>query len=130
MDDLIQSRDALTQQIAETEAKLAALRAQVHEMDRKIAAGAAVHAAPAQTESVVPPPWASSRWPMAQDEYRRYGRQMIVEEIGLQGLFFSSHSHLHCIRILVSVPFFFAPLSPPPLPLPAPIVRPPLMMGA
>lgn len=26
-----------------------------------------------------------AKWPLLQDEYRRYGRQMIVDEIGLKG---------------------------------------------
>lgn len=29
----------------------------------------------------------TSRWPLLQDEYRRYGRQMIVDQIGLDGTY-------------------------------------------
>lgn len=29
----------------------------------------------------------SADWPLLQDEYRRYGRQMIVEQVGLPGKF-------------------------------------------
>jgi adenylyltransferase/sulfurtransferase len=34
-------------------------------------------------ERDVPP--VSSRWPLEKNEYRRYGRQLIMPEIGLQG---------------------------------------------
>jgi adenylyltransferase/sulfurtransferase len=31
-----------------------------------------------------------SKWPLLQEEYKRYGRQMIVEQIGLKGTAFDS----------------------------------------
>lgn len=40
------------------------------------------HTAQGAVETEVP----SSRWPLAKHEYKRYGRQLIMPEIGLRGL--------------------------------------------
>lgn len=44
-----------------------------------------VFAALAQFEEPAPPP---RRWPLEANEYKRYGRQLIMPEIGLQGSLF------------------------------------------
>jgi len=31
------------------------------------------------------PPWSKRKWPLKKEEYKRYGRQLIMPEIGLQG---------------------------------------------
>ena len=45
-----------------------------------------VYAALSNTEEKPPP----SRWPLEKNEYRRYGRQLIMPEIGLQGTYLAS----------------------------------------
>jgi adenylyltransferase/sulfurtransferase len=58
-----------------------------------------VYAALSNSEEKPPP----NRWPLEKNEYRRYGRQLIMPEIGLQGtylayswLLFQSAIMLHC----------------------------------
>ena len=92
-EDLNYLRIALTS----TRAKVTALEAQLAELEAKRAgftpaqdatqtladnpnAKAAPRTANQLTQSVP-----STRWPLHPDEYRRYGRQMIMPEIGLQG---------------------------------------------
>lgn len=41
------------------------------------------------------------KWPLSAEEYKRYGRQMIVSQIGLQGIWssFSLFSYLPCSEV-------------------------------
>jgi adenylyltransferase/sulfurtransferase len=41
-----------------------------------------VYAALSQTQDDEPPP---NRWPLEKNEYKRYGRQLIMPEVGLKG---------------------------------------------
>lgn len=66
------SAEALKQQIKDTENELAALKAQL-----------------AQVENPSSSPFhdgtAPRTWPLSNEEYTRYGRQMIVPNVGIQG---------------------------------------------
>ena len=42
-------------------------------------------------------------WPLEKHEYKRYGRQLIMPEVGLQG---------SLIILIAAVPFFFGPAQP------------------
>lgn len=79
------SAEALRKQISETEAQLQRLKDQL-----------------AQVEADGPVDWVNGlslsdeadnvtgtpqKWPLSAEEYRRYGRQMIVPGVGIQGLF-------------------------------------------
>jgi adenylyltransferase/sulfurtransferase len=71
---------SLRAQIAATEAQLASLK-------RDLANAEA--AAKPETGSTGNPHegqnGTGSRWPLLQEEYKRYGRQMIVSQVGLRG---------------------------------------------
>jgi adenylyltransferase/sulfurtransferase len=70
------SREILLQQIAETEAHLLHLRQQLERTEDLIR----------QEQRIVDNGDCDQRrWPLLQEEYGRYGRQMILNEIGLEG---------------------------------------------
>ena len=75
MKDIEQSRRLLKEQIATTESQLQRLKEQLEELEQEAAT-------PTNLEEQTP---ATGKWPLLQDEYRRYGRQMIVNQIGLKG---------------------------------------------
>ncbi|EER36877.1 molybdenum cofactor biosynthetic protein [Histoplasma capsulatum H143] len=90
MEDLLKSREFLQQQIATTEAQLSQLNAALERTERQIAVGRPTTATTTtnQPETVNKgevPSERNRRYPLEQDEYRRYGRQMIVDQIGLDG---------------------------------------------
>ncbi|PYH77368.1 Molybdopterin-synthase sulfurtransferase [Aspergillus uvarum CBS 121591] len=74
MEDLEQTCASLRAQIAATEAQLAGLKREL-----QIAEQAALDSQSQHTDTK------ASRWPLLAEEYRRYGRQMIVPQLGLQG---------------------------------------------
>lgn len=82
MDSANASAKVLRQQIVETEAQLKRLKDQLSQVEAALAA-----------ESVNGPPLDGSpvtegtKWPLSAEEYKRYGRQMIVPSIGIQGDF-------------------------------------------
>lgn len=81
MEDLEQTCASLRAQIAATEAQLAGLKREL-----QVAEQAALNSQSQHTDTE------ESRWPLLAEEYRRYGRQMIVPQLGVQGmcsLFFS-----------------------------------------
>ncbi|RDW68568.1 adenylyltransferase and sulfurtransferase uba4 [Coleophoma crateriformis] len=69
------SADALRKQIAATEEQLKSLRAQLHDAETRNTADEIT------SHDQLP----ESQWPLSQDEYKRYGRQMIVPNVGIQG---------------------------------------------
>lgn len=75
MKDVEQSRRLLREQIAATESQLQRLKDQLEALEQDTSTTAKV-------EEQTPE---SGKWPLLQDEYRRYGRQMIVNQIGLKG---------------------------------------------
>lgn len=67
--------DRLRKEIAQKEAELADLRTQLVEAEKKLAA---------EDDADGKGGW---KWPLEEHEYRRYSRQMIVPDFGLQGIF-------------------------------------------
>ncbi|RFU26162.1 hypothetical protein B7463_g10166, partial [Scytalidium lignicola] len=74
--------ETLKQQIAETEEKLGKLKQQLASLEVAHNGGVLSDEAPRKVENVTVPP---TQYPLSAEEYRRYGRQMIVPSIGLQG---------------------------------------------
>lgn len=81
--------DTLRARIESLELELGLLKQQLSEVEwlaasSETAAGAPPHKGPPHT---IPTPNAGleQTWPLSGDEYTRYGRQMIMPEIGLQG---------------------------------------------
>lgn len=66
------SAGTLRKQIAETEAQLNKLREQLSQVEAL---------AKDKHENPV-----TQKWPLSQEEYKRYGRQMIIPSIGLKGI--------------------------------------------
>lgn len=80
MDAATLSADALRKQIAATEEDLRRLKEQLASVEaqtvEKSLDGLALRE---------PSPVTKGKWPLSAEEYRRYGRQMIVPDIGIQG---------------------------------------------
>lgn len=70
--------DRLRREIAQREAELADLKSQlaVAESEKRIADDSAASSVTAKED------W---KWPLREEEYERYSRQMIVPNFGLQG---------------------------------------------
>src|ERR1700712_2819708 len=77
MESATQSADALRKQIAATEQELVRLKEHL----------ASVEALDGIKELKLeePSPVTNGKWPLSSEEYKRYGRQMIVPSIGIQG---------------------------------------------
>ncbi|KAJ5577444.1 MoeZ/MoeB [Penicillium hispanicum] len=75
---------SLRAQIEATEAQLAALKRDLANAE-KAAAPAKSETASSADNHVESLDDTGGRWPLLQEEYRRYGRQMIVSQLGLQG---------------------------------------------
>lgn len=79
MDNLERTCASLRAQIAATETQLAGLRREL-ESAEKAAIDTKKHDATDENKGHGEGPW-----PMLNEEYRRYGRQMIVPQLGIQG---------------------------------------------
>ena len=79
MDNLERTCASLRAQIAATETQLAGLRREL-ESAEKAAIDTKKHDATDENKGHGERPW-----PMLNEEYRRYGRQMIVPQLGIQG---------------------------------------------
>lgn len=87
MKNLLKSRELLKQQIATTETQLSQLKAELERTEQQIAAETPTTTShPEEVNEGKRPTGRTRRYPLEQDEYRRYGRQMIVEQIGLEGM--------------------------------------------
>jgi len=92
MDSANASAAALRIQISETEAQLKKLKAQLAQVEASnLSIPLNDISLNGSTED--PVTLSQGRWPLSKEEYRRYGRQMIVPSIGIQGL--SSPHHLN-----------------------------------
>ena len=69
-------RADLCRRIEAIESQLSELREELKKLDNPTN-----HACMPVTTSLA----AETKWPLDADEYRRYGRQMIIPEIGLEG---------------------------------------------
>jgi len=88
MDDLESTCASLRAQITETETRLAALKRQLDSAEKTLAEKGTNETSAATSDGQQSP----RKWPLLAEEYRRYGRQMIVPQIGLQGRVFLSSS--------------------------------------
>jgi hypothetical protein len=82
MDSAQQKAEALRRQIAETESELAFLKLQLSNIEGKVSAKETTDQFAVSKEDY---PVTHGRWPLSLEEYKRYGRQMIVPDIGIQG---------------------------------------------
>lgn len=73
--------EALRRQIQATEAKLVRLKRQLAQVE-----GAAISQRITGLSLQDPATQQDKRWPLLPEEYKRYGRQMIVPSVGIQGM--------------------------------------------
>jgi adenylyltransferase/sulfurtransferase len=74
--DLEATHASLSAQISAAESQLAALKESLHATEKLM-----------RSTKGGPNENSPQKWPLLEDEYKRYGRQMIVSQIGLQGLY-------------------------------------------
>ncbi|KAB8078838.1 hypothetical protein BDV29DRAFT_187726 [Aspergillus leporis] len=84
MGDIEDTCASLRAQIAATEAQLAGLKRELENAEQ-VALKARAQDVPNPTATVSSQFNEKRRWPLLDEEYRRYGRQMIVPQMGLQG---------------------------------------------
>lgn len=82
MEDIESRCASLRAQIAATEAQLAALKKELEAAEKTAAAAAKTNGV---TSARPLENGRKRKWPLSGEEYKRYGRQMIVPQIGLQG---------------------------------------------
>lgn len=85
--------EGLRSQIHAVEQRLADLKSQLASAEESFATSSTNHGEDIRRETSTPEE--QGQWPLSQDEYRRYGRQMIVPELGLQGMFRVSFNPQH-----------------------------------
>jgi adenylyltransferase/sulfurtransferase len=83
MSDLEETCASLRAQIAATETQLAGLKRELARAQEAAAAKSNNAKVSDSNEHAQPTP--ESRWPLLPEEYKRYGRQMIVSQVGLEG---------------------------------------------
>lgn len=81
MNSAEEKASALRRQIADAETQLASLKLQLLSIEGKDDNSKD----PEVTEEESLVTHDESKWPMSLEEYKRYGRQMIVSDIGIQG---------------------------------------------
>lgn len=81
------SAEVLRQQISDTEARLRTLRDQLASIEENESTAAAPRPQPCAPAEETISNSKETKWPLTPEEYSRYGRQMIVPRIGIQGLF-------------------------------------------
>lgn len=84
MGDIEDTCASLRAQIAATEAQLAGLKREL-ESAEQAAIKVRAQDAPNSTATTSTQGNEKRKWPLLDEEYRRYGRQMIVPQVGLQG---------------------------------------------
>jgi adenylyltransferase/sulfurtransferase len=84
MDSATQSADSLGKQIAATGQKLKRLKAQLASVEAHDGTNG-VEKSLQSLEVDDAGPVTQGKWPLSAEEYKRYGRQMIVPSIGIQG---------------------------------------------
>jgi adenylyltransferase/sulfurtransferase len=81
MEELDDKCASLRSEIAATEARLAKLKRELQEAEESARVSRSTNNAQPATSGPRP----ERKWPLLKEEYRRYGRQMIVPQVGLQG---------------------------------------------
>jgi adenylyltransferase/sulfurtransferase len=84
MDSASQSVDSLRKQITATEQELKRLKAQLASVEAHDGING-VEKSLQGLEVDDAGPVTRGKWPLSAEEYKRYGRQMIVPSIGIQG---------------------------------------------
>lgn len=84
MEAASESAEVLRKQITSTEEELRRLKSRVAALEKSKANTEQQNVETFETNN------AHYEWPLSSDEYTRYGRQMIVPSIGLQGKHFKS----------------------------------------
>ena len=84
MDSISQRASALKQQIIDKEKELQHLKSLLVGIEETQATITPPPQEHITSQDVIPPP--NPKWPLSSEEYQRYGRQMIVPNIGIQGL--------------------------------------------
>jgi len=79
------SLQSLKRQISETEAQLTALKEQLARIESNKDTDDVKEAQPREPVKDEASTNGKSKWPLTPEEYGRYGRQMIVPSIGIQG---------------------------------------------
>lgn len=79
------SAEALRKQILETEAQLQRLKDQLAQVEAESVVQAGGVDETSISGSLVTE---DRKWPLSAEDYKRYGRQMIVPSIGIQGMFY------------------------------------------
>lgn len=92
MDSATASAESLRKQISATEEELKRLRAQLASVEAQDAAakgiaGLDLGAGGLVTGEKNDDSKSEKKWPLSEEEYKRYGRQMIVPSVGIQGMF-------------------------------------------
>ncbi len=86
MDSAALSAETLRKQIAATEDELKRLREQLAGVEAQDEAQKGLAGLHLGAESNVTSPKSERKWPLSDEEYKRYGRQMIVPSVGIQGI--------------------------------------------
>lgn len=84
MESASTSAEALKLKISDVEDQLKSLRAQLAEIEAKDKSLSG-ESQPRDPAKESPATSNTQRWPLTPEEYNRYGRQMIVPSIGIQG---------------------------------------------
>jgi hypothetical protein len=87
MDSASASAESLRQQIVASENELKRLKEQLASVE---AENARENGERLSDDAETGSPVTSGKWPLSSEEYKRYGRQMIVPNIGIQGSISSS----------------------------------------
>lgn len=105
MEDIESRCASLRAQIAATEAQLAALKKELEAAEKTAAAAAATAKTNGAAGARPLENGHKRKWPLSGEEYKRYGRQMIVPQIGLQGRYpgWIFDSTPHCSICAVSL---------------------------
>lgn len=90
MDSENDEAQALRQLILATELRLENLKEELAEVETRGPRHGRAEERPNELESLK-----DSKWPLTAEEYLRYGRQMIVPSIGIQGQHFNTTSKTH-----------------------------------
>ncbi|KAL2004651.1 hypothetical protein VTN00DRAFT_3179 [Thermoascus crustaceus] len=85
MEDLESRCASLRAQIAATETQLAALKRELESAEKAAAVAAAGKEDSTGKTTARDRDERTTKWPLLKEEYKRYGRQMIVPQVGLQG---------------------------------------------
>lgn len=83
METTTQTAESLRQQIAVTDEKLRKLKEQLANLEAQSVETSLRDLSVGDQASRV----TNCKWPLSSEEYKRYGRQMIVPDIGIQGDF-------------------------------------------